>query len=601
MLNSSKQVNAVLGNLKKRLNRMSNSVKEDYLNGTLDTTLTIDDKEIKLSDKLVELLVLSRGMTELLEKNVVNLHKLDTGKVTSHITSLMDGIHKVYNNDVSSIKYFDLFPGEQMVMMVDLLDIKLEELIGTVSIEMMYYGFNQIKPNSKLTDSYLFNGLIWLYILIKNGYIDELADNKMVKEGLNLPDTLTEGCPFEYFCYYLETIGVNDNIFKLYIKTYFDGEVTNEKIKEFYIELNKEMKASNDADERQNLIEEKRKKNSERQDVQLLKRQGVEIVDILIYYETEADSEIYEGILGILHSLFNIKTELTGKYMKSACSNLGKTLELCIQMIACSLEDLVAETEKDKEKSEKQLNELTKIKEMLKTYKAKLKQTERDLQETKLRLSTQKTKNEKQIAYIETLKNQGITNIKPYTDEIEKLKLEVEAKNTELATSKRAHSKLQQSFQDLRSSYESVVKRSSELEAQVEKLQDKLSTAITYSNGSNIPLECYIRAIRNKKIALFGGNMMHSELKNLGFRNLKLFEASNRNMSFSDLSHQDLIVVVTGYMSHSTVQIPKGAAERYNIPIYYYNNKNVQMLIQEMFAIFYSENYKSLKEMKKNS
>lgn len=601
MISNAKQINNIINSIKKKMVRINNQIKSDYTDGKLDLSFDVDDEHIDLSEKLMKLLILSNGVADLLTAKGNKLESAKIDNIYENITKSIENIHRLYNNDASDISHFDFFPADAIIMAINSVGSDIEHVIEVASIEMLYYGYMQLKSPDRLTKSIMFNSLIWFYILIKNGYIDKLVEEKIIELDTISIDKINKNSTFNEFCDWIDTFGVNSHILKTYLKTYYSSNSCNERVQEFLIELNEEMKIANENNENSKLVLEKRQANSDREDMKILASRGIQLADILVYFEvTEEEERVYNGIVGLIHSVFKLHTDNTAKYIENTCGNLKDAIEIGLKLFLTKIEMDEENIDESDSLIIKQKGEIEKCKSLIKTYKSKAKQAERELAEVKTRLSTQKSKNEKQIAYIENLKNQGITNVKPYKDEIESLKTTLSSKEEEILALKRAQSRINQAYNELKEAYNRKLDSCIDLEKQLKDLNEKLSSALISSQGNSIPLECYIRAIRNKKIALFGGNMMHSELKNLGFRNLKLFEASNRNMSFNDLAHQDLIVVVTGYMSHSTMQIPKGASEKYNIPIHYFNNKNIQMLIQEMFAIFYSDKYKAFKESKKD-
>lgn len=601
MISNAKQVNNLISGIKKKMLRINNKIKLDYTNGALDMEIDTGSEQIDLSDNLVKLLILNNGVAELLHKNSNNISNIDVALLNESIYSNIENIHNLYNNDASPLYYFDFFPVNSTITVLYSLGLTIDDIIEAASIEMLLYGCMQLKSSTELTKTHSFNSLIWFYILVKNGYMDELIKDKIVSFDSSLTEKITKGCDFNTFCDWINSMGLNGNLLKTYINTYYSNEQNNDKVKNFLIELNTEMeKANNNSDTPKDKVLEVKNKEAEREDVKILTNSGINLLDLITYYRLNEDEKTFSKLIGLIHSAFNLHTSDTNECIRNACSDFNTAIDMAIKSLSSKIEEDEEDFIKTAEDTLKHKEELDKYKELSKTYKSKLKQAEKEIDELKKRLITQKSKNDKQVAYIESLKSQGITNIKPYKDEIGQLREQLKARDEELVSSKRTQNRLNQTYQELKTAYSIKSEQCDSLTGQIEELNSKLSSALIANQGNNIPLECYIKAIRNKKIALFGGNMMHSELKNLGFRNLKLFEASNRNMSFSDLAHQDLIVVVTGYMSHSTMQIPKGASDRYNVPIYYFNNKNIQMLIQELFAVFYSDKYKSFKESKKD-
>lgn len=113
---------------------------------------------------------------------------------------------------------------------------------------------------------------------------------------------------------------------------------------------------------------------------------------------------------------------------------------------------------------------------------------------------------------------------------------------------------------------------------------DKLNSELAVHREFNaVPIECFINAIKHKRIALIGGDMMHEKIRNYGMDNITLFKCGCRDITNEDLINKDLIVMATAFLDHaSTGSVPR-IAKQYGIPVIRFNNKNTEMLIYTLF------------------
>lgn len=104
---------------------------------------------------------------------------------------------------------------------------------------------------------------------------------------------------------------------------------------------------------------------------------------------------------------------------------------------------------------------------------------------------------------------------------------------------------------------------------------------------SSIDLACYINAIKHKKIALIGGDVVHERLPRYGLTNIRCYKASKRTVTLEDIVDKDLVVIFTGFLGHSTKDSVVQVVKEYNIPTIMFNNQNIDLLVYEIFKEIY--------------
>lgn len=100
---------------------------------------------------------------------------------------------------------------------------------------------------------------------------------------------------------------------------------------------------------------------------------------------------------------------------------------------------------------------------------------------------------------------------------------------------------------------------------------------------NEIPIQCFINAIKHKKIMLIGGDMMHEKIRLYGIDNITLCKAGCKDIHAEDLINKDLVVMATAFLDHSTSEVIPRIAKQNNIPLMQFNNKNADMLIYALF------------------
>lgn len=136
----------------------------------------------------------------------------------------------------------------------------------------------------------------------------------------------------------------------------------------------------------------------------------------------------------------------------------------------------------------------------------------------------------------------------------------------------------------------------------VASLQDKLKTyenklKLERAKGEKlavhrafkeIPVECFVNAIKDYKIVLIGGDMMFNKLAHYGLDKIRTYKAGYRHITYESISDVDYVVISTAFIDHSTIEGVVNDCKKHNIPIIMFNNKNADMLVYSIFSTIHS-------------
>lgn len=238
-------------------------------------------------------------------------------------------------------------------------------------------------------------------------------------------------------------------------------------------------------------------------------------------------------------------------------------------------------------------NELTDIKNKIREYKlnyTKIKKQLSKVESENKQLQSELTAKDK---YIETLKvNVDMHGIKNKAKKLENEVIELKEKliDTQRSCNKRDNviGQLRQNEEELKSLLAS------------EKMHNIRAKQIVEStNNCDMPIANYINAIKRKNIVIVGGDILHGELSKLGFKHLHLVKSTNYNTPLSVIRQADLVVLLTGYVAHSTTESIKVVVDSQNVPLMYFNNSNIYKLCKDMFSFIYSDEYIDARKHKK--
>lgn len=131
----------------------------------------------------------------------------------------------------------------------------------------------------------------------------------------------------------------------------------------------------------------------------------------------------------------------------------------------------------------------------------------------------------------------------------------------------------------------------SEIKALNEKIANLEGAEIRQQAGSymqNIPMSCFVNAIKDRKVLLLGGDIMYTKINEYGLTNIRFAEAGHKRIYNEDVVGSEIVVVATSFVSHSQCEAVESIAKRNNMDVLYFNNKNVDMLIYKLFEHFNS-------------
>lgn len=208
------------------------------------------------------------------------------------------------------------------------------------------------------------------------------------------------------------------------------------------------------------------------------------------------------------------------------------------------------------------------------------------LRQSKIQLSELNKQLENRIRKLEQL---GVKDIEPYESKIEDQGEEIERLQEVVRELERSNGKKDKEIEEMKEAQRGLREELRESKECNDRLKETLLNGSDRLYEDEIPTDCLVKSLKDKKIVVFGGDTIHSNIKNLGFKNLKLVEAGDRSTNTSDVINADVLVIITSYVSHASISVPKNTAETHGVPIMYFNNKNVNMLCRELFTFLNSE------------
>ena len=666
------QKNAMITTLIRRVRKTCESIRNDIAKNKLDLKIKIGDTEYLLDKQMIRIMLssdfgMNATVTDIFEGSNGSLQKKDYHWGVSELNKMYSDTLKFYP---STVLTFDrckaqriniisrvLFPSNNMAIS-DLSEVAL--MFGTFEI---FSDRNNIAYDRTCTYAHI----LWLYVLIHNGYMDQYIKNpvdplyKVKYAKLNTHGT------FEEYIEWLKFVGIEADPLIHYVplieELYCSNIVYEEADKTGIDAINKEESTDSKEDENDENKEDNSENNTEnskdkKYEVQVrvtylneecrqnsirakwfkfissvneaVKTRAIKVIgeeklnntieeikDSLVVRMVNSCTDI--DILYLLAFIKNRRKEEDYKYTCEQLVTLCLTAKDAINLTAVEHTEYMKLRLGDLDEIGRELTEIwdkysdtvsgqldsireeikkvraqyEKERESNKQYRSKTKKYEKEINELRGQLDTQKSKNEKYLKHIDELKKQGIISSQPYKDEIDRLNEVLAVREAENSQLTGQLGRSQRAYNEMKTTNSMLVSRVDNLQTKVEELSSKDNDV---NITADIPIDCLVNAIKNKKIAVFGGNMMHAELAKLGLKNLRLYEAQDRGIQSRDMQSQDVLVVVTTYMSHAQMPIIKDAAKHYDIPIINFNYKNVYLLVRELFFLFYGDKNKTLDE-----
>lgn len=229
-----------------------------------------------------------------------------------------------------------------------------------------------------------------------------------------------------------------------------------------------------------------------------------------------------------------------------------------------------AELQKQQENIQKKYTEL----------RSKLKESDKKAKRALRELEHERSKNVK--------KNNGehevpIEDFNRLKQENEQLKHRVTSANESVLSLERKVAQKDKEISKINTKLQDESKKYNELLAKYNRSEEMASQMDVAREFNGIPMECFINTIKDTRIALIGGDMMHTRIKEYGLDNIRLYKAGHRGICWEELSDIDLIVIATAYIDHATVGGVVKLARAHSVPMLNFNNKNVDILIYSLF------------------
>lgn len=160
---------------------------------------------------------------------------------------------------------------------------------------------------------------------------------------------------------------------------------------------------------------------------------------------------------------------------------------------------------------------------------------------------------------------------------------------THEAELKRKLDKRDKENDELRDKSNSLTKQveitSTQYEAQ-KVLSDEMLVNKAYNE---VPIECFVAALRNTKITLIGGDLMHTRLQNYGMDNIRMYKAGSRDSVYRGIDGADIVVIVTAFVDHCTSDLAMDLCRTNNKQVLRFNNKSPELLIYALFQQLYKQ------------
>lgn len=218
------------------------------------------------------------------------------------------------------------------------------------------------------------------------------------------------------------------------------------------------------------------------------------------------------------------------------------------------------------------------------TLKQKLSASQKEARALKRELESERHRGDK-------LESQNKTGLTP--EECERLQKSNGKLNKELKEAKgkllnmeRQLSKKDRDIESLEDKLSESEEKYNEMAERHSRIQDTVNKMEVHRAYNQIPVSCFVNCIREKRIALIGGDMMFPKLQDYGLDNMRFYKAGCKELSYEDISDIDLIVIATAFVDHSSTEYVVRASKNHKIPMIKFNNKNADMLIYTIFEEF---------------
>lgn len=256
----------------------------------------------------------------------------------------------------------------------------------------------------------------------------------------------------------------------------------------------------------------------------------------------------------------------------------SKLITLMLPSLMDSLNNQTSDNQSLREDAKDKDKKLTDIKADIRTSEKERKKLEVKVEclenelahiKSKVELHSKIESIEKQQSIIDRLSTENIKNRDIITDQSRKIR------------------SLQREKEDLKKSINRINTTVQTLNENISRLEDTNTKLSSMSSESSVEFSAYINAIIDKRITIIGARKLHSRMESYGLKNLRLYEEECKNIQLNDIINQDIVVVMTSFIDHSSIAKVGKMCKQYNIKLLNYNNANIDSLIYSIFSEIY--------------
>lgn len=299
--------------------------------------------------------------------------------------------------------------------------------------------------------------------------------------------------------------------------------------------------------------------------------------------EAEANKDSIEGK----------KVKINDKYedIKYIIRSLGMVINNSVacssmQVGMVSLYGVIEKANEMNRSAEIAIEQRDKIQTKYNELRNKQKELSKEIKELNREIIAEKNKADRLQKHLDD-GNINISEFNRIREENKRLTIELSNRSSELSEASRQLSRKDKEIDYLNSKVDELKGSTNELTEQLQESKELATKMALHRTFSEIPMECFINAIKSKRIVLVGGDMMHTKIRDYGLNDIRMFKAGCREITYEDLSDADLLVVITAHVDHASIEGPVKIAKTHDIPVLKFGNKNTEMLIYTMFEEFY--------------
>ena len=265
------------------------------------------------------------------------------------------------------------------------------------------------------------------------------------------------------------------------------------------------------------------------------------------------------------------------RYLNDYYANM---VEAAVQFsVQCLLKAMDAGFEENKNKLKTE-----DLEKQIESYKNKLERVKKENKDIKSELDYQKTKN---ADFRKKLAKLNHEEVAVKESEMASLKDEIARIRKDDTKHKFEVDRLENKIKQLESENKNLNNKLSKVKAPEKKESSTGDSERIQSIKRDIPLDALYNSIKNKRILLVGGDVIHRTLSERGYNSIDVVKADDVNFSVGKNNKYDLIVIFTKLVSHSAIERLNKDCKTSDTKILNYNEQGVNSLI---FRIFMSLN-----------